>query len=165
MRANEFFYSWIIPFFNRVLEFYLVIVTIKIITAQNMTVKQETLTYQPYYDLAKNSITMLIVIQGGRLRFKIFWIFTWKIWWSVIEETSRPRKRLLFFLAVRVKHEELRWGHKKTSVRGNTEEKRSMCCSCRLGKVRSIISFPTHLKGENQMRVYSSFGVLLQAVI
>ncbi len=40
-----------------------------------------------------------------------------------------------------------------------------MCCSCRLGKVRSIISFPTHLKGENQMRVYSSFGVLLQAVI
>lgn len=54
---------------------------------------------------------------------------------------------------------------KKTSVRGNTEEKRSMCCGCRLGKVCSIISFPTHLKGENQMRVYSSFGVLLQAVI
>ena len=37
-----------------------------------MTVKQETLTYQPYYDLAKNGITMLIVIQGGRLRFKFF---------------------------------------------------------------------------------------------
>lgn len=72
MRANEFFYSCIIPFFNSVLEFYLVIVTVKIITAQNMTVKQETLTYQPYYDLAKNSITMLIVIQDGRLRFKIF---------------------------------------------------------------------------------------------
>lgn len=72
MRANEFFYSCIIPFFNRVLEFYLVIVTIKIITAQNMTVKQETLTYQPYYDLAKNSITMLSVIRGVRLRFKFF---------------------------------------------------------------------------------------------
>ena len=51
MRANEFFYSCIIPFFNSVLEFYLVIVTVKIITAQNMTVKQETLVYQPYYDL------------------------------------------------------------------------------------------------------------------
>ena len=46
MRANELFYSCIIPFFNSVLEFYLVIVTIKIITAQNMTVKQETLIYQ-----------------------------------------------------------------------------------------------------------------------
>lgn len=97
MRANEFFYSCIIPFFNSVLEFYLVIVTIKIITAQNMTVKQETLVYQPYYDLAKNSITMLSVIRGVRLRFKFFWIFAWNVRWSVIEETSRPRKRLLFF--------------------------------------------------------------------
>ena len=79
MRANEFFYSCIIPFFNSVLEFYLVIVTIKIITAQNMTVKQETLIYQPYYDLAKNSITMLSVIRGVRLRFKFFWIFEWNI--------------------------------------------------------------------------------------
>ena len=163
MRANELFYSCIIPFFNSVLEFYLVIVTIKIITAQNMTVKQETLIYQPYYDLAKNSITMLSVIRGVRLRFKFFWIFEWNIRRSVIEETSRPRKSLLVFgsphqarrIALRTQ---------KTSVWGNTEEKRSMCCSCRLGKVRSIISFPTHLKGENQMRVYSSFGVLLQAV-
>ena len=97
MRANEFFYSCIIPFFNRVLEFYLVIVTIKIITAQNMTVKQETLVYQPYYDLAKNSITMLSVIRGVRLRFKFFWIFAWNVRWSMIEETSRPRKSLLFF--------------------------------------------------------------------
>lgn len=37
-----------------------------------MTVKQETLVYQPYYDLAKNSITMLSVIRGVRLRFKFF---------------------------------------------------------------------------------------------
>ena len=104
-----------------------------------MTVKQETLIYQPYYDLAKDGITMLSVIRGVRLRFKFF-------------GSPRQARRI----ALRTQ---------KTSVRGNTEEKRSMCCSCRLGKVRSIISFPTHLKGENQMRVYSSFGVLLQAVI
>ena len=164
MRANEFFYSCIIPFFNRVPEFYLVIVTIKIITAQNMTVKQETLVYQPYYDLAKNSITMLSVIRGVRLRFKFFWIFAWNVRRSVIEETSRPRKRLLVSGSPR-QARRIALRTQKTSVRGNTEEKRSMCCSCGLGKVRSIISFPTHLKGENQMRVYSSFGVLLQAVI
>lgn len=37
-----------------------------------MTVKQETLIYQPYYDLAKDGITMLSVIRGVRLRFKFF---------------------------------------------------------------------------------------------
>lgn len=111
-----------------------------------MTVKQETLIYQPYYDLEGNSVAILIVMAWVILRFKFFWIFV------------RVNYRILGNLR---NYAEIQ----KTSVRGNTEEKRSMCCSCRLGKVRSIISFPTHLKGENQMRVYSSFGVLLQAVI
>lgn len=81
---------------------------------------------------------------------------------SAIAERSYIRK--VVFSSKSVRHVNCA-ETKKTSVWGNTEEKRSMCCSCRLGKVRSIISFPTHLKGENQMRVYSSFGVLLQAVI
>ncbi len=40
-----------------------------------MTVKQETLTYQPYYDLEGNSVVILIVMAWVILRFKFFWIF------------------------------------------------------------------------------------------
>lgn len=40
-----------------------------------MTVKQETLTYQPYYDLEGNSVAILIVMAWVILRFKFFWIF------------------------------------------------------------------------------------------